>query len=49
LTRGDRGINNLDEGCKGKFNLINLKVHDVAYMLHAGDDEALRQSDLDLR
>jgi hypothetical protein len=40
LLRGDKGINELDEGCR---------EHDISYLKDAGDDVALRKSDKRLR
>jgi hypothetical protein len=40
LTRGDKGVNQLDEACK---------CHDIEYMMYAGDDKNLEKSDNRLR
>jgi len=40
LIRGDKGINKLDEACK---------CHDIEYLMHAGDDKSLAESDDRLR
>jgi hypothetical protein len=40
LLNGDTGINELDNACK---------VHDIEYLMYAGNDEKLQQSDETLR
>lgn len=40
LTRGDKGINKLDEACRR---------HDIEYMMYAGDNKKLAESDDRLR
>ena len=40
LSRGDKGINKLDETCR---------IHDIEYLKYAGDSEGLREADRRLR
>ena len=40
LLRGDKGINKLDEACR---------IHDIEYLMYAGDNNKLQWSDSKLR
>lgn len=40
LRRGDKGINELDKACK---------LHDIEYMMYAGDNEGIKNADKKLR
>ena len=40
LSRGEKGINKLDEACR---------IHDIEYLKYAGDNKGLREADNRLR
>jgi hypothetical protein len=40
LKRGDKGINKLDEACK---------LHDIQYLMYAGNNEEIKKADKELR
>lgn len=40
LKRGDQGINELDKACR---------LHDIQYLMYAGDNDKIKQSDNELR